>query len=466
MLAGLAPSSLARLRFPLASLAKPARPRAGRLRRARGRRAAPRARTSASSPARASASSCAATPASGSGRAMSSTPRATGSAHTAATTTSPSASAAASASPRSEPLYVLGTDAASNRVTVGPAEQLRRGSVRLRGARLHREASRVDSVRLRYHSPLAALPGRVTRARRRRHARSGGAGRRRRPRPGRLPDGRRPRRRPRHDRLDMTGRAGLLAGSRPPIWLGVLTAVGAVAAITALIYPRAGGCAGRLDRRPLSARGAGDLDHLGLVAGAGDLGWPARSRSTSSTSHPTGEFTIARRRELGRAGHLLHRGGRRELAGRAGANAGGRGGEERGRKAQENLDRLLEANREREALEAEAIEARALRRSDELKTALLRSVSHDLRSPLTAILAAGEALGSPSVTDEDRTALAETIGIEGSRLTRGGREPSRPLQARGGRRRAAPRLDLDRGGGPDRGRAGRARARRQALDRS
>ncbi len=92
--------------------------------------------------------------------------------------------------------------------------------------------------------------------------------------------------------------------------------------------------------------------------------------------------------------------------------------EESAREAQENLDRLLEANREREALEAEAIEARALRRSDELKTALLRSVSHDLRSPLTAILAAGEALGSPAVSDEDRTALAETIGIEGSRLTR------------------------------------------------
>ena len=54
----------------------------------------------------------------------------------------------------SEPLYVLGTDAASNRVAVGTAEQLQRSSVRLRGARLHREASRVDAVRLRYHSAL------------------------------------------------------------------------------------------------------------------------------------------------------------------------------------------------------------------------------------------------------------------------------------------------------------------------
>ncbi len=37
----------------------------------------------------------------------------------------------------------------------------------------------------------------------------------------------------------------------------------------------------------------------------------------------------------------------------------------------------------------------ALRRSDEIKTALLRSVSHDLRSPLTAIATAAEALRSP-----------------------------------------------------------------------
>jgi tRNA-uridine 2-sulfurtransferase len=53
-----------------------------------------------------------------------------------------------------EPLYVLGTDAEGNTVTVGARDQLRTSTVRLRGARLHRDASRVDSVRLRYHSPL------------------------------------------------------------------------------------------------------------------------------------------------------------------------------------------------------------------------------------------------------------------------------------------------------------------------
>jgi tRNA-specific 2-thiouridylase len=54
----------------------------------------------------------------------------------------------------SEPLYVLSTDAAENRVTAGRAGELATRFVRLRAARLHRDASRVDSVRLRYHSRL------------------------------------------------------------------------------------------------------------------------------------------------------------------------------------------------------------------------------------------------------------------------------------------------------------------------
>ncbi len=55
-----------------------------------------------------------------------------------------------------EPRFVLGTDAASNRVTVGPRSALETSSVRVRGARLHRPADRVDAVRLRYHSPKRA----------------------------------------------------------------------------------------------------------------------------------------------------------------------------------------------------------------------------------------------------------------------------------------------------------------------
>src|SRR3984957_7370023 len=59
------------------------------------------------------------------------------------------------------------------------------------------------------------------------------------------------------------------------------------------------------------------------------------------------------------------------------------------------LEALLSAALEREALLGGVVETAALRRADTVKTALLRAVSHDLRSPLTAISAAGEAVGSP-----------------------------------------------------------------------
>jgi two-component system sensor histidine kinase KdpD len=85
-----------------------------------------------------------------------------------------------------------------------------------------------------------------------------------------------------------------------------------------------------------------------------------------------------------------------------------------------SLAALLAVVAERSRLEAEALEAEALRRSDALKTALLRAVSHDLRSPLTAILASADALASPglSLAPEDRLALAETIQGEAARLDR------------------------------------------------
>ena len=82
------------------------------------------------------------------------------------------------------------------------------------------------------------------------------------------------------------------------------------------------------------------------------------------------------------------------------------------------LSTLLAATLDREELTREVVETAALRRSDELKTAILRSVSHDLRSPLTAMVAAGEALGSPDLPDEDRRELAAAIAAEGARLTR------------------------------------------------
>ena len=82
------------------------------------------------------------------------------------------------------------------------------------------------------------------------------------------------------------------------------------------------------------------------------------------------------------------------------------------------LSTLLTAAVERRRLSSEAIEAQALRRSDELKTALLRSISHDLRTPLTSIVAAGEALGSGTLSIDERTELAEVVRGESARLTR------------------------------------------------
>ena len=57
---------------------------------------------------------------------------------------------------------MLATDAASNRVTVGHRDELATTSVRLRGARLHRDSARADRVKLRYHS--RSIPCRVSAA--------------------------------------------------------------------------------------------------------------------------------------------------------------------------------------------------------------------------------------------------------------------------------------------------------------
>jgi tRNA-specific 2-thiouridylase len=55
-----------------------------------------------------------------------------------------------------EALYVLGTDVAANRVIAGGREELATDRIRIRGARLHRGAERVDGVRLRSHAPRRA----------------------------------------------------------------------------------------------------------------------------------------------------------------------------------------------------------------------------------------------------------------------------------------------------------------------
>jgi two-component system sensor histidine kinase KdpD len=82
------------------------------------------------------------------------------------------------------------------------------------------------------------------------------------------------------------------------------------------------------------------------------------------------------------------------------------------------LDSVLAGAVERDRLLEEAVETSALRRSDDLKTAILRAVSHDLRSPLTAMMASAEALGSPALEDAERVELSRGIVAEGARLER------------------------------------------------
>jgi two-component system, OmpR family, sensor histidine kinase KdpD len=82
------------------------------------------------------------------------------------------------------------------------------------------------------------------------------------------------------------------------------------------------------------------------------------------------------------------------------------------------LEALLSAALEREALLGEVVETASLRRADVVKTAVLRAVSHDLRSPLTAIAAAGEAVALPGLSQSEREELASVIDEESRRLSR------------------------------------------------
>lgn len=83
-----------------------------------------------------------------------------------------------------------------------------------------------------------------------------------------------------------------------------------------------------------------------------------------------------------------------------------------------SLAALLSAALDRDALQAEVVETVALRRSDVIKTALLRAVSHDLRTPLTAIIAAGDAVRSATMEATERDELGALIVDEAGRLSR------------------------------------------------
>lgn len=81
---------------------------------------------------------------------------------------------------------------------------------------------------------------------------------------------------------------------------------------------------------------------------------------------------------------------------------------------------LLALAVERCLLLKKVAEAQALEKSEELKDAILSSVSHDLRTPITAIEAAASALTTAQVTlhDSDRAAMLKSILEQCRRLDR------------------------------------------------
>src|SRR3954451_8322182 len=87
------------------------------------------------------------------------------------------------------------------------------------------------------------------------------------------------------------------------------------------------------------------------------------------------------------------------------------------------LDRVLHAlgaifdiAAERERVAARAATADAAERADVAKTAVLHAISHDLRSPLTAITTATAGLGDERVGEEDRAELLAVLQGESARL--------------------------------------------------
>jgi two-component system sensor histidine kinase KdpD len=72
----------------------------------------------------------------------------------------------------------------------------------------------------------------------------------------------------------------------------------------------------------------------------------------------------------------------------------------------------------RDRLSEQATELEVARRSEELKAALLDSVSHDLRTPLSTIRATAGSLADPSLAlaDDERRAMAREIDAEADRL--------------------------------------------------
>jgi two-component system sensor histidine kinase KdpD len=86
------------------------------------------------------------------------------------------------------------------------------------------------------------------------------------------------------------------------------------------------------------------------------------------------------------------------------------------RRIAEPLARLIDVALDRRRAREHLAEAEAARRTDVAKTAVLHAISHDLRTPLTAITTAAGGLADPELGPDDRADLASVIAIESERL--------------------------------------------------
>jgi two-component system sensor histidine kinase KdpD len=206
-------------------------------------------------------------------------------------------------------------------------------------------------------------------------------------------------------------------GIEPPAaWLGVAATLVAVAAGTLLVYPLK-------SVAPVVSLGVVYLPAILLISTVWGLrlGLFASIASAAAFNYfqipPLHRFTIAEEENwVALAAFVIAAIVSSTVAGLARARAVE--AERRREEADRALAELEALTRERDRMQAEAVEAEAVRRSDELKTVLLRSISHDLRTPLTSIIAGGTALGSQTLTADERAELSEGIVGEGRRLSR------------------------------------------------
>jgi two-component system sensor histidine kinase KdpD len=212
-------------------------------------------------------------------------------------------------------------------------------------------------------------------------------------------------------------RRQLSLGIEPPAtWLGIVATIAAVAAGTLIVYPLK-------SVAPVVSLGVVYLPAILLISTVWGLrlGLFASLASAAAFNFfqipPLHRFTIAEEENwVALAAFVIAAVVSSTVAGLARARA--LEAERRREEADRALAELEALSRERDRMQAEAVQAEAVRRSDELKTVLLRSISHDLRTPLTSIIAGGSALGSETLTAEERVELSEGIVAEGSRLSR------------------------------------------------